>query len=71
MSNDKSTVDGSTLIGRNYWDVPVRVELSAYLRFGHRMDLQLRRLVVRWQHAAAPGARGLRQQQAERRRKPR
>jgi len=62
MSSDKPTVDESLLIGRNFWDVPVRVEVSAYLRFGLRMDRQLRRLVARWQHAAAPGARGIRQQ---------
>jgi hypothetical protein len=58
MSNDKLTVDESVLICRNYWDVPVCVESVAYLRFGRRMDSQLRRLVVRWMHAASPGARG-------------
>jgi hypothetical protein len=58
MNNDKLTTDEDVLIGRNYWDVPVRVELRAYLRFGHWMDSQLRRLVVRWTHAAAPVARG-------------
>ena len=47
MSNEKM-VEENVLIGRNYWDVPVRVELRAYLRFGRRMDGQLRRLVVRW-----------------------
>ena len=65
MSSDKMSVDESVLIGRNYWDVPVRVELSAYLRFGRRMDRQLRRLVARWQHAAAPGARGVTRQRGE------
>jgi hypothetical protein len=65
MNNDKLTVDESVLIGRNYWDVPVRVELPAYLRFGRRMDSQLRRLVARWLHAAAPDARGLRQSPRE------
>ena len=66
MSSDKLTVDESLLIGRNYWDVPVRVELSAYLRFGRRMDSQLRRLVVRWQHAAAPGSEGCHRATAQR-----
>ena len=60
MSNDKLSQDESVLIGRDHWDVPVRVELSAYLRFGRRMDSQLRRLVLRWMHAAAPAARGIR-----------
>ena len=61
MCNEKLTVEESLLIGRDHWDVPLRVALPAYLRFGRRMDLQLRRLVVRWQHAAAPGAKGERQ----------
>jgi hypothetical protein len=59
MSNKQSTVEEGVLIGRNYWDVPVRVEVGAYLRFGRRMDSQLRRLVIQWLHAAAPGARGV------------
>jgi hypothetical protein len=71
MNNDKLTIDESVMIGRNYWDVPVRVELSAYLRFGRRMDSQLRRLVAKWMHAAAPGARGVRQEPQETRRKRR
>jgi len=58
MSNDKLTADDGVLIGRNHWDVPVRVELRAYLRFTRRLDNQLRRLVVRWAHAASPKARG-------------
>ncbi|MFZ1932337.1 MAG: hypothetical protein WCB27_19820 [Thermoguttaceae bacterium] len=49
--------DDNVLIGRNHWDVPVRVELRAYLRFGRRMDHQLRRLVLRWAHTAAPHSR--------------
>jgi len=57
MSHNKSAAGEDVLIGRNHWDVPVRVELRAYLRFGRRMDHQLRRLVLRWAHAAAPQSR--------------
>ena len=57
MSHSKSIGDENVLIGRNHWDVPVRVELRAYLRFGRRMDHQLRRLVLRWAHTAAPHSR--------------
>jgi hypothetical protein len=58
MSHDKLIVD-DVLIGRDHWDVPVRVEVRAYMRFSRRLDMQLRRLVVRWAHAAAPRARGV------------
>jgi hypothetical protein len=59
MSHYESAADEGVLIGRNHWDVPVRIELRAYLRFGRRMDLQLRRLVIRWAHAASPESRKL------------
>ena len=59
MSNEKLTTGENVLIGRDHWDVPVRVELRAYLRFSRRMDMQLRRLVVRWVHTAPPSARGV------------
>ena len=69
--------DDNVLIGRNHWDVPVRVELRAYLRFGRRMDHQLRRLVLRWAHTAAPHSRngdrtpsGLQQRAVNRGQKP-
>ncbi len=54
MSRGKPIGDENVLIGRNHWDVPVRVELRAYLRFGRRLDHQLHRLVLRWAHTAAP-----------------
>jgi len=57
MSDDESTVEQGVRIGRDHGDVPVRVELWAYLCFSRRMDSQLRRLVARWRHASAPGAR--------------
>jgi hypothetical protein len=57
MSHSNSIGGEDVLIGRNHWDVPVRVELRAYLRFGRRMDRQLRRLVLRWAHTAAPQSR--------------
>jgi hypothetical protein len=59
MNNQQSIVINGVLVGCNYWDVPVRVEVKAFLRFSRRMDNQLRRLVVRWAHAASPSARGV------------
>ena len=58
MSNEKLFADDGVLIGRNHWDVPVRVELRTYLRFSRRMDAQLRRLVVRWAHFCVPQGTG-------------
>ncbi|MEN6458474.1 MAG: hypothetical protein ABFC63_06045 [Thermoguttaceae bacterium] len=59
MSDKKINAADGVLIGRNYWDSPVRIELRAYLHFGRRMDSQLRRLVARWLHTASPAARGI------------
>ena len=59
MSNHRAIVVDGVLIGREHWDVPVRVELRSFLRFSRRLDSQLRRLVVRWAHAASPNARGV------------
>ena len=58
MSHNQSMNDEDVLMGRSHWDVPVRVELRAFLRFGRRMDRQLRRLVFHWAYAAAPHSRG-------------
>ena len=59
MSNQNLTVGAGVAIGRKHWDVPVRVALQPYLRFSHRLDGQLRRLVASWAHTAAPCARGM------------
>jgi hypothetical protein len=59
MNSNKHIVIDGVLIGREHWDVPVRVELRAFLRFSRRMDSQLRRLVVRWAYSASPCARGV------------
>ncbi len=59
MSHHKLTTDEGMLIGRDHWDVPVRVELRAYLAFGRRMDARLRRLVAKWEHSASPAARAI------------
>jgi hypothetical protein len=59
MSNHKLVVIEGVLIGREHWDVPVRVQLRSFLRFSRRLDSQLRRLVVRWAHSASPCARGV------------
>jgi hypothetical protein len=59
MSNQNLTVGQRVAIGRKHWDVPVRVALQPYLRFSHRLDGQLRRLVASWAYTAAPCARGV------------
>jgi hypothetical protein len=58
MSNQNLTVGQRMAIGRDHWDVPVRVALLPYLRFSRRLDGQLRRLVASWAYTAAPCARG-------------
>jgi hypothetical protein len=57
MTNPKSAINDGVLIGRGHWDVPVRISITAYLRFSRRMDHQLHRLVVRWSHLAPPSSR--------------
>jgi hypothetical protein len=52
-------VANSVLIGRDYWELPIRVDLRAFLRYSRRLDVQLRRLTVRWAHAASPCSRGV------------
>ncbi len=44
MSNEQPSTDERVLIGGDYWDIPVRIKLRAYLHFGRRIDGQLRRL---------------------------
>ena len=41
-------------IGRDHWDVPVRVELRAYLDFTRRINVQLRRLTERCERDFGP-----------------
>ena len=59
MNSNRFTVGDDVFLGREHWDVSVRVEFRAYLRFSRQLDRQLRRLVVRWAHTAAPSARGV------------
>ncbi len=57
MSGDNLHIDDGVLIGHQSWDAPLCVSLPAFRQFTRRMDAQLRQLVVRWAHAAAPNAR--------------
>jgi hypothetical protein len=41
-------------IGRDHWDVPVRVELRAYLDFTRRITVQLRHLTERCERDFGP-----------------
>ena len=59
MSKNPPTVVESVFIGREHWDVPLRVELRSYLAYIRRIDSQLRRLVIRWSHTASPAAKKL------------
>jgi hypothetical protein len=47
-------------IGRDHWDVPVKVELRAYLDFTRRINMQLRQLVNRWEKKTRPASKRLR-----------
>jgi len=47
-------------IGREHWDVPVRVELRPYLEFSRRMTRQLQKLVDRWHRPGMKSASPLR-----------
>jgi hypothetical protein len=49
---------GNTLAECDDLDAPVRVASPAYLHFADSLDRQLRKLVIRWSHAASPWARG-------------
>ncbi len=57
MSNKPATAAKAVLIGREHWDVPVRVGLLPYLAYARSMERQLHGLVVKWSHAAPPAAR--------------
>ena len=54
MSNQQLNTDEGVLIGRDHWDVPVRVELRAYLDFTRRINVQLRHLTERWERDFGP-----------------
>jgi hypothetical protein len=41
---------------RDHWDVPIRVRLVPYVAFSRLLDEELEKLVLRWQHKAAPCA---------------
>jgi len=56
MKSKQADFTCDVFISRDHWDVPLRVRLQEYLQFGRRLDDQLRQLVGRWSHRAAPGA---------------
>ncbi|MEN6405344.1 MAG: hypothetical protein ABFC77_02620 [Thermoguttaceae bacterium] len=64
MNHRKPIADEPVRLGRKHWDVPVQVDLKAYLRFSRRMARQLRRLVGQWAYTATPTARGVPADQA-------
>jgi hypothetical protein len=70
MGSENLHIDDGVLIGHQSWDSPLCVSLPAFRQFTHRMDAQLRQLVARWAHAAAPNARFVRAQPTDRRRRP-
>jgi len=57
MNNLEQNLLSFVSIGRDHWDVPVRVELRAYLDFTRHINVQLRRLTERWESRAAPTAK--------------
>lgn len=61
MKRQKLDFARAVLIGRQHWDVPVRVRLRPYVQFSRRMEDELEKLVARWAHTAAPGGPGWRE----------
>ena len=59
MSHVEAVAVRYTLVARSDLDAPIRVAFPSYLDFGRQFDRQLRRLVVRWSHAASPWSRGV------------
>jgi hypothetical protein len=59
MGNRRAIVTDGVLLGREHWDVPLRVPLRSFLDFHREMEVQMRRLVTRWAHAASPRARAM------------
>lgn len=60
MKSNKVDLARAVLIARGHWDVPVRVGLHSYMRFSRWLDGELRTLVDRWAHSAAPNASAVR-----------
>jgi hypothetical protein len=67
MSGEYLNIEDSVLIGHQSWYAPLSVSMPAFRQFTHRIDAQLRQLVARWAHAAAPNARAIREQVPNRR----
>jgi hypothetical protein len=57
MSGKDIHIDDGVLMGHVSWEAPLCVSLPGYQQFTRRIDVQLRQLVARWAHAAAPNAR--------------
>lgn len=60
MKGHKLDLARNVPITRRHWDVPIRVRVLPYVRFISRLDEQLRDLVARWAHTAAPNSPGVR-----------
>ena len=59
MNHEEMSAAEHILIGGSHLEAPVPVVLQAYEHFGRQIDVQLRRLIARWSHAASPLARGM------------
>ncbi len=57
MNNLDQNLHSYVSIGRYHWDVPMRVELRAYLEFTRRINIQLRHLIEHWENKSAPAAK--------------
>lgn len=56
MESDRTERTHYMPVGRNFWDEPLKLHLKRFKRFDRLMDRELRRLVARWAHTAAPCA---------------
>jgi hypothetical protein len=54
MNSSNLIVRDAVPLGSKHWDVPMRVDLRAYLQFSLSMEMQLRQLVACWARGVTP-----------------
>jgi hypothetical protein len=54
MNNLDQNQLGFFNVGRDHWEVPMRVRLRAYLDFTRRINIQLRRLTEQYEGKTPP-----------------
>ncbi len=62
MKTEPQTPPPSEVPAHEHWDVPLRVGAVPYLAFSQWLEVELEKLVNRWQDKAAPSASKTRRQ---------